>query len=68
MAHCQVGYDLVSEGVADEHRAFQPDFPNPGAASPSRPGRDGASRSRRGGQLGCIGPMVGSQALEGGIM
>src|SRR5215204_2591629 len=40
MAHRQVGYDLVPEGVADERRAFQPDFPHPGGESPSRPGRD----------------------------
>ena len=43
MAHRQVGYDLVPEGVADERRAFQPDFPHPGGESPSHPGRDGAS-------------------------
>jgi hypothetical protein len=43
MAHRQVGYDLVPEGVADERRALQPDFPHPGGESPSHPGRDGAS-------------------------
>ena len=47
MAHRKVGYDLVPEGVADERRAFQPDFPHPGGESPSRPGRDGASHPRR---------------------
>jgi hypothetical protein len=69
MAHRQVDYDLVPEGVADERRAFQPDIPHPGDERVGEPGHvqdaTGLLTLAEAGQLGCIDPMVGSQLLEG---
>ena len=70
MAHRQVGYDLVPEGVADERRALQPDFPHPGGERVGEPSHvqdaTGLLALAEAGQVRRIDPMVGSQALEGG--
>jgi hypothetical protein len=63
MARRQAGNDLAPEGVADERRALQPDFPHPGGEGVGEPGHVqdamGLLALAETGQ-GCIDPMVGN--------